>query len=76
MLGMMKPENMPQMMGTMIDNMFSQMSTEDRMAFVSNMMPKCLNMIFSKIDSESKENLAREMMEKMMGVFSNLAGEK
>ena len=70
MSGMVKPEDMPQMMNAMMDNMFSQMTTEDRMEFVSTMMPKCLNMIFSELASDKKEKLAKEMITNMMSIFS------
>ena len=45
------------------------MSSEDRIQFVSTMMPKCLNMIFSELDSSAKEKLAKEMINKMMSIF-------
>lgn len=65
MSGMMKPEDMPEMM----DKMFSQMSIDDRIQFVSTMMPKCLGMILSEFDSEAKGKLEKEMTNKMMFVF-------
>ncbi len=69
MSGMMKPEDMPKMMDSMMNNMFSQMSSEDRIQFVSTMMPKCLGMIFSELDSVAKEKLAKEMVNNMMAIF-------
>ena len=69
MSGMMKPEDMPEMMNSMMDNMFSQMTAKDRIEFISTMMPRCLNMIFSELNPEEKTNLAREMAEKMMSIF-------
>ncbi|NOX17486.1 MAG: hypothetical protein GXO87_04285 [Chlorobi bacterium] len=69
MSGMMKPEDMPKMMDSMMDNMFSKMSAEDRIQFVSEMTPKCINTIFSEIDSDAKQNLAREMLGKMASIF-------
>ena len=69
MSGMMKPEDMPQMMDTMMEKMLGQMSADDRMAFIGAMMPKCLNMIFSELDSDAKQNLAREMITTMMSIF-------
>ncbi|RZD15691.1 MAG: hypothetical protein EVJ46_09195 [Candidatus Acididesulfobacter guangdongensis] len=69
MSAMVKPEDMPQMMNAMMDKMFQGMTPEDRSAFVSNMMPKCLNMTFSELDADAKAKLAKEMMEKMMSIF-------
>ncbi len=46
MSGMMKPEDMAHMMG----NTFGQMTAEDRITFIENMMPRCMGMIFSEID--------------------------
>ncbi len=68
-LGIMKPEDMPQMMNTMLDKMFSGMSTDDRIRFVTTMMPKCLEMVFSEMDTDAKGKLAREMINKMMSIF-------
>lgn len=62
---MMKPEDMPEMMNMMMDKMFSEMSGEDRIEFISTMMPKCLNLIFAELDADSKERVAREFMGRM-----------
>lgn len=62
---MMKPEDMPEMMNMMMDKMFSEMSVEDRIQFISTMMPKCLNLIFAELDADSKERVAREFMSRM-----------
>ncbi|MDF1611361.1 hypothetical protein [Stygiobacter electus] len=75
MSGMMKPEDMPQMMDTMMDKMFLSMSAEDRIQFVTTMMPKCLNMIFSELDLTAREKLAREMINKMANIFEEQLGE-
>ncbi len=69
MTGMMKSEDMPQMMNTMMDKMFSAMTVEDRIQFVTTMMPKCLNMIFAELSPEEKDKLAREMINKMLSIF-------
>ncbi len=69
MSAMVKPEDMPQMMNAMMDKMFQGMTPEDRSAFVSTMMPKCLNMTFAELDADAKVKLAKEMMEKMMSIF-------
>ncbi len=74
MTGMMKPEDIPQMMNTMMDKMFSSMTVEDRIQFVTTMMPKCLNMVFADISPEAKEKLAREMINKMMSIFKDQLG--
>ncbi len=42
MSGMMKPEDMPHMMETMMDNIFGQMTAEDRITFIENTMPRCM----------------------------------
>ncbi len=73
---MVKSEDMPDMMSTMMDNMFSKMTTEDRMKFVSTMMPNCLNMIFDELDESSKQKLAREMLDKMTNIFANKLTKK
>ncbi len=51
--GMMKPEDMPEMMNTMMDRCFREMKPEDRMAFMENMMPKCMNMMFDNMVPET-----------------------
>ncbi len=65
MSAMMKPEDMPGMMNMMLDKMFSQMSGEDRIQFISTMMPKCLDMIFAELDADAKERVAREFLGRM-----------
>ena len=65
MTGMMKPEDLPRMM----DRMLSAMSAEDRVQFVTTMMPKCLNTVLGQLSPEAKEKLAREMMDKMTSAF-------
>ena len=69
MTGVMKPEDMPQMMNAMMDKMFSAMSAEERIQFVTMMIPKCLNMVFAELGPEEKEKLAREMTNKMISAF-------
>ena len=44
MSGMMKPE--PHRMETMMDSVFNEMSTEDRINFMQNMRPRCMTMSF------------------------------
>ncbi len=69
MSGMMKPEDMPHMMETMMDNIFGQMTAEDRIAFIENMMPRCMGMIFSEIDEESRKEVATAMLTKLADVL-------
>lgn len=76
MSAMVKPEDMPQMMGTMMDRMFSKMSTEDRVAFVTTMMPRCLSLIFAEMDPAAKEKLAREMIGKMASILEGQIKQK
>jgi hypothetical protein len=52
-----------------MDKMFSAMTVEDRIQFVTTMMPKCLNMVFAELSPEEKDKLAREMINKMMSIF-------
>ncbi len=71
MTAMMKSEDMPQLMNTMMEKMFSAMTVEDRMQFAATMMPKCLHMIFAELSPEEKEKLAREMIHNMMSIFKD-----
>jgi len=45
------------------------MEAQDRIEFVTTMMPRCINTVLDGLDSESRNNLAREMMGKMMSIF-------
>ena len=55
---MMKPEDMPAMMNAMMDRMFSSMTTEDRMRFVTTRMPRCLGLIMADMTAEERKTLA------------------
>lgn len=55
----MKPEDMHDMMETMMSKMFSGMSVEERVQFCSTMMPKCLTKVFAGASPEAKEKLKR-----------------
>ncbi|RIV20851.1 hypothetical protein D2Q93_11315 [Alicyclobacillaceae bacterium I2511] len=68
MSGMMKPEDMPKMMDSMMSHMFESMSVEDRIEFVTTMMPKCLNILLSEVDGESRIRLAKGMLDNLAGV--------
>lgn len=45
----MKPENMHQMLETVMSKMFFDMPVEHGIQFVTTMMPKCLTMAFAEI---------------------------
>lgn len=68
----MKPEDMHDKMETMMSQMFSGMSAEERVQFCSTMMPKCLNKVFAGVVPEEKEKFKAEMKNKMMSVFDQL----
>jgi len=68
----MKPEDMHDMMETMMSKMFSGMSIEERVQFCSTMMPKCLNKVFAGVSPEAKEKLKKDMADKMMSMFNQL----
>ncbi len=55
---------------------FSEMTAEDKMQFVSNMMPRCIGMIFAEIDKDAKVKLAKEMLEKMVAILETIAKNK
>lgn len=65
MAGMMGPEDMPKMMGTMMDTIFAEMSAEDRMAFIGEMMPRCMSIMFSEMDPVDRRAVATSMLERM-----------
>lgn len=69
MSGMVKPEDMPQMMDSMMSHVFESMTTEDRIQFITTMMPKCMNMLFSEMDKDAKERLAKGMLDNLAGVL-------
>lgn len=66
MSGVMKPEDMPKMMESMMDNVFGQMSARDRISFTENMMPRCIALIFAQLEPPERQELARRMLERMM----------
>lgn len=51
----MKPEDMHDMMETMMSKMFSGTSAEERVEFCSRMMPKCLSKVFAGVSPKAKE---------------------
>ncbi len=76
MAGVVKPEDMPRMIDTMMDKMFSALSAEDGIQFVTTMMPKRLDMIFDEIGPEARVRLAEEMIAKMMSIFKEQIEKK
>jgi hypothetical protein len=67
-----KPEDMHDMMETMMSKMFSGMSAEDRVQFCTTMMPRCLAKVFAGVSPEAKEKLKKEMANKMTSMFEQL----
>ena len=65
MSGMMKPEDMPRMMQTMMDNMFKGMGAEDRIWFMQDMMPHCVGALFSGLDPEARKSVAQDILRRM-----------
>ena len=77
MTRMMESEDMPQMISTMMDKMvpvFSAMTVEDRIQFVTPLMSKGLNMIFAELSPEEKEKFAREMLNERISIFIDQSG--
>jgi hypothetical protein len=68
----MKPEDMHDMMETMMSKMFSGISVEERVQFCSTIMPKCLTKVFAGVSPEAKEKLKKETANKMMSMFQQL----
>lgn len=63
--GMMKPEDMPHMMESMVDSVFKEMTPEDRINFMQNMMPRCMSMMFSELEPDARRDLAGAMLNRM-----------
>ena len=42
------------------------MHPEDRIDFMQNMMPRCMNMIFSELEPTDRKDLAQAMLDHMM----------
>ena len=53
------------MMQTMMDSVFKEMTTEDRVSFMQNMMPRCMSMMFAELDPAARRTLAKAMLERM-----------
>lgn len=71
MAGMMSPDDMPKMMGTMMDTIFAEMSAEDRVAFIGEMMPRCMSIMFSEMQPEDRRTVATGMLERMQDSLSD-----
>ena len=59
----MMSSKMGSMMPPMMDKMFSAMSPDERMKFLTTMMPKCMSMVLDSLDQPARERLAREMID-------------
>lgn len=75
MAGMVKPEDMPVMMNAMMDRMFSTMPTEDRMRFVTTMMPRCLGLIMADMTARERKALATTLVEKLVSALKDEVGK-
>ena len=59
MMGNAMGSAMPQMM----DKMFSAMPPEQRVEFVTTMMPRCMTIVLDSLDQPGRKRLARDMIE-------------
>ena len=59
MMGNIMGSAMPPMM----DKMFSAMPPEQRVEFVTTMMPRCLEIVLNSLDQPGRERLARDMID-------------
>lgn len=73
--GMMKPEDMPEMMTAMMDRCFSEMKANDKLAFMENMMPRCMNMMFKNMSPQERKAFAEKMLNSMFGELKRHAEE-
>ncbi|TAM79622.1 MAG: hypothetical protein EPN47_17625 [Acidobacteria bacterium] len=71
---MAKPEDMPDMMNAMMEQMLRGMTADERIRFVTTMMPKCLGMIMAEMKPEDRQKLAREMVDRLVAVFQAQVG--
>ena len=67
MMSNMMGSAMPQMM----DKMFSAMPPEQRVEFVTTMMPRCLTMVLDSLDQPGRERLARDMIDSFARLAEN-----
>lgn len=69
MSGMVKPEDMLEMMNAMMNRVFEAMPPEERISFVMTLMPNCLRVLFAEMDGLSKDRLVRGMIENLVAVL-------
>jgi hypothetical protein len=60
-----KPDQVQQTMGAMMETLLSRMPVEDRIAFVSAMLPRCLDAMFANLDDAGRERLALAMADRI-----------
>lgn len=58
MMGNMMSSAMPSMM----DKMFQAMPADQRVEFVTTMMPRCLTMVLDSLDQPGRERMARDVI--------------
>lgn len=75
MAHMVKPEDMPAMMGAMMDRMFAGMSAEDCLRFVTSMMPRCLTLVMADMSAGEKQALARELVDKLVALLRPVSAQ-
>src|SRR5690349_20532907 len=59
MARMAKPEDMLGIMKAMMDRMFSGMTTDDRIRFMTMMMTQCLGVVMAEMTTEERQKLVR-----------------
>jgi len=52
-----------------MDGMCPEFDFEKRLKMMSTMMPKCMDTMFSKLESEERSRLVKEMLGKMAEIF-------
>jgi hypothetical protein len=76
MARMAKPEDMLGMMNAMMDRMFSGMTTDDRIRFMTTMMTQCLAVVMAQMTPEERQKLAREMVDRLVALFQAETGKQ
>ncbi|MDA8365947.1 MAG: hypothetical protein M0Z62_03185 [Actinomycetota bacterium] len=67
------PDQMRAMMGEMMQTVFAGMTLDDRIAFVTAMLPQCLGAMFDNLEAPARERLAIAMAEQMASVARTAA---
>ncbi len=62
------PDQMRAMMGEMTQTVLAGMTLDDRIAFVTSMLPQCLGAMFDNLGPPARERLATAMAEEMASV--------